>query len=249
MKHTQILLLLLLLGGTNISGMITPGKIYVENNIGGNRDIIIKWDKKETKGKIEPTVSPEKTSLVMDFDQIVDGSTIEFAAGGQLLKFSAISAYAKKEQLKEEFQKLSPTKDDKLLITVSQPPFSAWLHLTYGLYTPPKKIKVKDNILDEFPRIASYKGLAELEEKDIPSLSLEKVGEEIMQKFPGFTREDIYRYILGLSTDPTEEQVKEAYKRLSLQWHPDKHPEQHEYAERVIKIVNTAHEELMKKFD
>ncbi|KAF7424132.1 hypothetical protein PC9H_009435 [Pleurotus ostreatus] len=45
--------------------------------------------------------------------------------------------------------------------------------------------------------------------------------------------------ILGLSTNATNEQIKVAYKRLALQWHPDRHAENKDYAtERFVEVSN-----------
>ncbi|KAF4571565.1 hypothetical protein EYR40_008060 [Pleurotus pulmonarius] len=45
--------------------------------------------------------------------------------------------------------------------------------------------------------------------------------------------------ILGLSTNATNEQIKVAYKRLALQWHPDRHAENKDFAtERFVEVSN-----------
>ncbi|KAJ8693028.1 hypothetical protein PTI98_010280 [Pleurotus ostreatus] len=45
--------------------------------------------------------------------------------------------------------------------------------------------------------------------------------------------------ILGLSTNATNEQIKVAYKRLALQWHPDRHAENKDYAtERFVEVIH-----------
>lgn len=56
------------------------------------------------------------------------------------------------------------------------------------------------------------------------------------------------RHILGVGENATEEDVKASYKVLSLKWHPDKHPDNKEFATRIFKILQTAYEELMEQF-
>ena len=62
------------------------------------------------------------------------------------------------------------------------------------------------------------------------------------------TGEDIARYILGLTPDYNEASVKESYKKLSLQWHPDKQtlPALKDLAQKVMPIINHARDILMQ---
>lgn len=50
--------------------------------------------------------------------------------------------------------------------------------------------------------------------------------------------------VLGVSSSPTEKDVKSARNKLALKWHPDKHPNwtaaERAYGEEVTKIINNA---------
>ena len=54
---------------------------------------------------------------------------------------------------------------------------------------------------------------------------------------------DYYR-VLGLSRDASEADIRRAYRRLAIQWHPDKNPENKDEAERKFKEVAEAYEVL-----
>ncbi|KAI3379194.1 hypothetical protein SNEBB_006019 [Seison nebaliae] len=54
-----------------------------------------------------------------------------------------------------------------------------------------------------------------------------------------------YYEVLGLSrNDATKENIKKAYRRQALKWHPDKNPEKKEEAEEMFKLVSEAYEVL-----
>ena len=45
---------------------------------------------------------------------------------------------------------------------------------------------------------------------------------------------DLYR-TLGVTPEATDDQIKKAYRKLALKWHPDKNPENKEEAEKKFK--------------
>eukprot|EP00124_Ichthyophonus_hoferi_P002654 Ihof_evm6s190 gene=Ihof_evmTU6s190 len=53
-----------------------------------------------------------------------------------------------------------------------------------------------------------------------------------------------YYEVLGVARDATEEQIKKAYRRLALQYHPDKNPDNKKEAETKFKEVGEAYEVL-----
>lgn len=53
-----------------------------------------------------------------------------------------------------------------------------------------------------------------------------------------------YYAILNVSRDATQEEIKQAYRRLVKQWHPDLHPENRKEAEERFKEIQEAYEVL-----
>ena len=55
---------------------------------------------------------------------------------------------------------------------------------------------------------------------------------------------DDYYEVLGVEKTATEDQIKKAYRKLAIKWHPDKNPDNKEQAEEVFKKVGEAYEVL-----
>ena len=53
-----------------------------------------------------------------------------------------------------------------------------------------------------------------------------------------------YYELLGLSQDASDGDVKKAYRKLAVQWHPDKNPDAKEESEAMFKLVARAYEVL-----
>lgn len=56
-----------------------------------------------------------------------------------------------------------------------------------------------------------------------------------------------YYDVLGIEPNATEKDVKKAYRKLALKWHPDKNPDQKEEAEKKFKEISEAYEVLSDK--
>ena len=56
----------------------------------------------------------------------------------------------------------------------------------------------------------------------------------------------IHYSLLGVSENSTDEQVKDAYRRLVLKWHPDKNPKEPKYAEKMLISIKLAFDKIMK---
>ena len=55
--------------------------------------------------------------------------------------------------------------------------------------------------------------------------------------------EDFYD-ILGVPKNATEEQIKKAYRKLALKWHPDKNPDNKAKAQEEFKKIGEAYSVL-----
>uniref|UniRef100_A0A3Q3XHF2 J domain-containing protein n=1 Tax=Mola mola TaxID=94237 RepID=A0A3Q3XHF2_MOLML len=53
-----------------------------------------------------------------------------------------------------------------------------------------------------------------------------------------------YYQVLGVRRDASADDIKKAYRRLALRWHPDKNPENKEEAEKKFKELSEAYEVL-----
>ncbi len=56
----------------------------------------------------------------------------------------------------------------------------------------------------------------------------------------------IHYSLLGVSGNSTDMQIKDAYRRLILKWHPDKNPNQPKYAEKMIILIKIAFDKIME---
>jgi curved DNA-binding protein CbpA len=59
-------------------------------------------------------------------------------------------------------------------------------------------------------------------------------------------QEDYYK-ILGVGKDATDAEIKKAYRKLALKWHPDKNQDKREEAEEKFKKINEAYSVLSDK--
>ena len=56
----------------------------------------------------------------------------------------------------------------------------------------------------------------------------------------------IHYSLLGVSGNSTDGQIKDAYRRLILKWHPDKNPNEPKYAEKMLISIKIAFDKIMK---
>ena len=62
-----------------------------------------------------------------------------------------------------------------------------------------------------------------------------KIGTEIQK-----AKQVDYYKVLSVPRDATKQQISRAYKKLAQKWHPDKHPNDRENAEKKMRDINTA---------
>ena len=55
--------------------------------------------------------------------------------------------------------------------------------------------------------------------------------------------------ILGIPVNATAEQVRKAFRKLAMQWHPDRHPGNPREAEKMMQKINEAHAVFLKHFE
>ena len=55
--------------------------------------------------------------------------------------------------------------------------------------------------------------------------------------------------ILGIPVNATAEQVRKAFRKLALQWHPDKHSDNPREAEKMMQKINEAHAVFQKHLE
>lgn len=53
--------------------------------------------------------------------------------------------------------------------------------------------------------------------------------------------ENEYYQVLGVKQDASDAELKKAYRKAALKWHPDKNPDQKEHAEKMFKSVSEAY--------
>ena len=53
-----------------------------------------------------------------------------------------------------------------------------------------------------------------------------------------------YYQILGVSRNAPDEEIKKAYRRLAVKYHPDRNPDKKEWATEKFKEINEAYEVL-----
>eukprot|EP00227_Mantoniella_beaufortii_P009852 CAMPEP_0197577968 /NCGR_PEP_ID=MMETSP1326-20131121/2390_1 /TAXON_ID=1155430 /ORGANISM="Genus nov. species nov., Strain RCC2288" /LENGTH=86 /DNA_ID=CAMNT_0043141105 /DNA_START=213 /DNA_END=469 /DNA_ORIENTATION=+ len=59
----------------------------------------------------------------------------------------------------------------------------------------------------------------------------------------GQEKKDYYG-TLGIQKGCSEDEIKKAYRKLAMKWHPDKNPDNQAYAEKKFKSVSEAYEVL-----
>lgn len=64
------------------------------------------------------------------------------------------------------------------------------------------------------------------------------------RKFIVFTMKCYYE-VLGIARDANDDELKKAYRKLALKWHPDKNVDNEEVAKENFQLVQQAYEVLI----
>ena len=59
------------------------------------------------------------------------------------------------------------------------------------------------------------------------------------------SQKDCYYSILGVKKDATSDEIKKAYKKLAVKWHPDKNLENQEIASEKFKKIGEAYDVIL----
>lgn len=75
--------------------------------------------------------------------------------------------------------------------------------------------------------------------KHSSSRVLKDLQKKVMSEHKKAQKLDYYK-ILGVTKDASKEQIAKAYRNLAQKWHPDKHPNNREAAEKKMRDINAA---------
>ena len=73
-----------------------------------------------------------------------------------------------------------------------------------------------------------------------------KKAKETTQAKIQFDSEDYYE-VLGVSKTADDNEIKKAYRKLAVKWHPDKNPDSQKEAEEAFKKIGEAYSVLSDK--
>ncbi|KRY16299.1 DnaJ -like protein subfamily B member 6-B [Trichinella patagoniensis] len=112
----------------------------------------------------------------------------------------------------------------------------------------------KYKLWKRFSWVASHQKLCELMKQKPVIISLDESDSEseheaikggsVMNSNNGQKHVSYYE-VLGIHTESTDQEIKKAYRRLALRWHPDKNPHNKVEAEKRFKEISEAYEVLI----
>ena len=240
--------LLLIISCNTYSIFSNSNNVFVKNNL--NRRLKITRTSL-SQDKISVSILAGETEKIAEFNKIAPESSLTFEVYGDHIYFTAWPIAIAKKNIEIEFQKLAPSKENSLLVTISQG-FKPHLSATYALHTPSIEVLNLKYPRDAFPNLTYYPELKKITEADIIKLDSWKtivIPKSLL--YNETSAEDLYRYILGVPKNYSSRQVKEAYKALVLQWHPDKGTlvDDKDFASRVFNLIQRAYEGLQKAIE
>ncbi|KRY77469.1 DnaJ -like protein subfamily B member 6-B [Trichinella pseudospiralis] len=112
----------------------------------------------------------------------------------------------------------------------------------------------KYKLWKRFSWVASHRTLCELMKQKPVIISLDESdseseveaieGDKVMNSNSGEKHVSYYE-VLGIHNESTDQEIKKAYRRLALRWHPDKNPHNKVEAEKRFKEISEAYEVLI----
>jgi hypothetical protein len=231
-----------------------PSEIFVVNNDTLYRPLQVTFN---FKGKDVARDSNTGTALLLGKgNDIKKDAPVKISIRGTYLGKTANPLALTKSDLLKAWQLVRRSESDPLIITISSSilspltltaNYSNQLPVVYSKEMKKEQQKAIHNALAIFPRIVHY-GL----EKNITEDAVLNARSWKEVLYSGYltetTAEDIYRYILGLQKPYTKKQVLEAYRLLSLEWHPDKATAEDKapIAEKVFRLLTVAKDGLLE---
>lgn len=213
----------------------------------------------ETTGiQYQETIAPNETELLTKLNAIKDASAIEIRGYG-VKKENLISPISiSKSDLLLQWANNHQAPNQDLLVTINWMPLSIRsiqsTYMTIASDSHRGTIPQSRNILEVFPQLANKDFFSQLNAEEIRkakswNLILIPAGWVAKQ----VTAEDIYRYILRLPENYTLNDIKKAYRKRALEWHPNGFSqakrEDQEFANQVFILIQGSYEGLTQALE
>ncbi|EGR31789.1 hypothetical protein IMG5_101980, partial [Ichthyophthirius multifiliis] len=140
-----------------------------------------------------------------------------------VLRSNRALAWVKKKEYKKAME------DTNIAIDLNPQYFRAFL----------RRADIKMKMGDFDSAIQDYQRVSELD----PSQNVQQLIKEAKIQAKQAKKKDYYK-ILGVERNASDQEIKKAYRKLALKWHPDKNPENKEEADKIFRDINEAFQVL-----
>ncbi len=247
----------------SLNGMDLPKFQVIVNNalIGKYYSVPLKVTYYELPNKkISRIVSPEEVAYIGMSDIFLPGSTIAFSGYGQVVGHSIKDTGLFSHMFRSKWDAVKHSNTDPLVMTLSaKQSFTGPSELTFDFSNKlPEAITKKydsimasGNPLEAFGRLRYWRLENILQVDQLLNLPDDQIHKELVPASRiqnATTAEDVFRYMLGLDKNYTQDDIQRAYIELSVQWDPkniidDTHKK---FAERVMALIEKAYTALMQ---